>query len=99
MNMIINVKHELPQQVVVDKIKYLLESSLNEHAGLISAHDFIWTGNFCDIRVSAMKMHIKGNVEVQRDGVMVDVKVPLIFHGYQSKIKKVIEDELNKILK
>lgn len=97
--MIIKVKHELPQQMAQDKIKQLLDTTVKEHAALISTHDFIWNGNSCDILLSAMKMQFKGNVVVYKDHVQVDVKVPLIFYGYQSKIKTVIEDKLNKILK
>ena len=97
--MIVKVKHELPQQIVQDKIKQLLETTVKEYAGLISAHDFTWNGNSCDILLSAMKMQFKGTVVIHKDNVQVDVRVPLIFYGYQSKIKTVIEDELNKILK
>ncbi|MEJ0080585.1 MAG: polyhydroxyalkanoic acid system family protein [Puia sp.] len=97
--MIVKVKHELSRQMAQDRIKQLLETAVKEHAGLISTHDFIWNGNSCDILLSAMKMQFKGNVVLNKDNVQVDVRVPLIFYGYQSKIKTVIEDELNKILK
>ena len=97
--MVVKVKHELPPQMAQNRIKQLLETAVKEHAGLISTHDFIWNGNSCDILLSAMKMQFKGNLVVHKDNVQVDLRIPLIFYGYQSKIKMVIEDELNKILK
>jgi hypothetical protein len=97
--MVVKVKHELPQQVVKEKIKQLLEMTVQKHSGFITAHEFIWNEYSCDIHLSAMKMQFKGIVVVHKDDVEVEVKVPLIFFGYQSKIKTVIEDELNKMLK
>jgi len=97
--MIVKVKHELPQQLVKDRIKQLLETTVQKHTGLISSHHFAWSDNTCGVQLSAMNMQFKGNVEVHKDDVEVEVKVPLIFYGYQSKMKTVIEDELNKILK
>jgi Putative polyhydroxyalkanoic acid system protein (PHA_gran_rgn) len=96
---IVKVKHELPPHVVKDKLIGLLEAAVKEHARVISAHKFIWTENSCDIILSAINMQFKGNLEISKEDVLVDVKVPLIFHAYQSKIKKLIGDELNKILK
>jgi hypothetical protein len=96
---IIKVKHELPPQLVKSKIMQLMEAAVKEHAGLISGHNFTWKENSCAIILSAMKMQFKGNVDIHKEDVQIDVKVPMIFYGYQSKIKKVIEDELNKILK
>ena len=52
-----------------DRIKQLLETTVQKHAGLISSHDFTWNDNSCDIHLSAMKMQFKGNVEVHRDDV------------------------------
>jgi hypothetical protein len=97
--MVVKVKHELPQKLVKEKIKQLLEMTVQKHEGFISAHEFTWKDYSCDILLSAMKMQFKGNVSVHKVDVEVDVKIPLIFYGYQSKIKTVIEDELNKLLK
>jgi|SRR5450631_805001 len=97
--MVVKVKHELQQQSVKEKIKQLLEMTVQKLTGFISAHEFTWNDYSCNIHLSAMKMQFKGNVYVHKDDVEVDVKIPLIFYGYQSKIKSVIEDELNKILK
>jgi hypothetical protein len=97
--MVVKVKHELPQQLVKEKIKQLLEMTVQKHDGFISAHEFTWNDYSCEIHLSAMKMQFKGNVYVHKDDVEVDAKIPLIFYGYQSKIKTVIEDELNKMLR
>ena len=97
--MIVKVKHELPQQLAKEKIEHLLDTTIQKHGGLITSHDFSWNDNSCDISLSAMKMQFKGKVAVHTNDVQVDVNVPLIFYSYQSKIKAVIEDELNKILK
>lgn len=97
--MIVKVKHELPQQLAKYRINQLLETTAQKQTGLISSHDFTWSDNSCDVHLSAMNMQFRGNVEVHADDVEVELKVPLIFYGYQSKIKTVIEDELNKILK
>ena len=97
--MTVKVKHELSHQLAKERIKQLLETTIQKHTGLINSHDFSWNDNSCDISLSAMKMNFKGHVEVHKDDVQVDLNVPLIFYSYQSKIKSVIEDELNKILK
>ena len=97
--MIVKVKHEIPILEARDRIKQLLETTIRKHNGLINAHEFKWNDNYCDVKLSAMKMQFNGSVEVNKDDVQVGVNVPLIFYGYQSKIKQVIEDELNKILK
>jgi Putative polyhydroxyalkanoic acid system protein (PHA_gran_rgn) len=97
--MVVKVKHELPEHLVKEKIKQLLEMTVRKHDGFISAHEFTWNDDSCDIHLSAMKMQFKGNVVVHKDDIEVEVKVPLIFYGYQSKIRTVIEEELNKILK
>jgi hypothetical protein len=97
--MIVKVKHELSQVIAKERIKQLLETTVQKHAGLISGHEFNWNENSCAVGLSAMKMQFKGNIELHQDEVQVDLNVPLIFYGYQSKIKSVIEEELTKILK
>ena len=97
--MIVKVKYEIPRQLAKDRIKQLLETTVQKHHGLISSHNFDWNDYSCGIKLSAMKMQLKGSVEVGEEDVQVNLNVPLLFYSYQSKIKTVIEDELNKILK
>jgi hypothetical protein len=97
--MIVKVKYKISRQLAKDRIKKLLEDTVQKHQALIGSHHFSWNDYFCDIKFSAMKMQLKGSVVVGTDEVQVDLNVPLLFYSYQSKIKTIIEDELNKILK
>jgi hypothetical protein len=96
--MIVKVKHEIPRDLAKEKIKQFLEETVQKYQGLIGSYELNWKEYSCDIKLSAMKMQLKGSLVIGKNDVEVDLNVPLIFYSYQSKIKSVIEDELNKIL-
>jgi|SRR4051812_40421102 hypothetical protein len=95
----ITIAHSLPQNEAKKKISQFLEEKYREHKRMISDYEMKWSGNTCHVKGSAKNINVNGNVSVLPEAVEVDLKVPLAFFPFKSKIKDVITSELSEVLK
>ena len=95
----ITIAHSLPQHEAKEKISQFLEEKYKENKSMISDYEMNWSGYTCHLKGSAKNISVNGNVKVLPEAVDVELKVPLAFFPFKSKIKEVITSELSQVLK
>lgn len=95
--MVITVNHNHSIQRSKEIVQQYIDSKSILHADIISSIETKWTDNRCDIKLTAKKMRIKGNISLEPLVAIVELQVPFLLSGFRTEIKKITEKELNQI--
>lgn len=94
-----NIPHELPKEEAYNRIQTLLRKVKQQFGDKISNLKEEWNGEQGRFHFSVMGFDVSGLLTVKDSQVDLDGKIPFAASFFKGKIKSVISEEANKILR
>ncbi len=98
-NFEMSVQHHLTQEEALQRIQNLLEDTKKEHSDKISELQENWNGNVGEFSLTIMGFSISGKLIVTPSTVDIEATLPFAASLFKGKIKELIAERAEKLLK
>lgn len=95
----IEIRHELPQNEVLTRIKKLLPQLKQQHADRFSNLKENWAGYTCKFSFTAKGFNVSGALAVNRTSIEVEGELPLPARLFKGKIEQIIREKAEELLR
>lgn len=93
-----SLKHKLPQEEALKRVKQLLGNLKNEHGDKISDLHENWSGNSCRFSFKAKGFSVSGTLEVGQTEVTLNGELPFLAGMFRGMIEDTIRQHAQKLL-
>ncbi len=95
----ITVRHSLPKEEAVTRIKNLLSETKNQYGNTITNLKEDWTNNTGNFSFIAFGFDLSGQLTVTDAGVELNGKLPFAASFFKGKISAVIKEKATELLR
>ena len=93
-----SIRHKLPQDEALFRIKGLLGEIKQQHGDQISDLQEDWSGNIADFSFKAAGFGVSGTLEVTSSDVKLKGKLPFAANFFKGKIESTIRKRAQNLL-